>query len=1609
MAKLKLGDLYERLNNKAVNKRRKENEKYIGQKARAEQANRHKESTETNKRLASSSGSRKAVGLAKGFASGFSFVPIREDKNESFGDYRYKQYAPKAASELSASVNQDRARQQNLLNKFEDYKAANTVGNIGGAITGAMMTSGATRALAGKAMNTHAVRKLTDKSARLLARNVTEKAAEKSAARSALRKAMARAAQNSGLEVTNGNITRMAHNAVKGLSANVLQDMAYDTTFGAAKDISRYVEAGGNPLEDKGDFAKYMLQNAGTNLVYGAIGNAILPAARRLKRGKQYFKEVETPDVVPNRSGDYGTHMEKVPVPLRQTQQAEALKDADYMDYIKKNGINGKNVAKVAREEGRSILDVVTDNYTPAIKKQIAATKQAAKVLKQTADADSVVEGAQSTAKAANVQPSKELSANATKAPEYTPYMNEYAIGPKYNTPYIMDSESKLTDLLPGWNHMTADQYLKKYTVEGDAIEYAKKHNMTPSDARNWAKDRIAEMRGYRKLTDDELTAAKANIEPPRPEAMPKTLDETMKKTTAQGTPVNIPQSAKEAEQQAVSATKQATPATADAGMAKAVKDQINLNDIPEIRQHTVKTNVESKATKTITQFAKRHDKEIGKKLDDWFSDTESGKRFTETHPEAIDNATKYINEYGEDGTYAALKSHVDDMNAMTNEEIAASGELMIKWIDDAAEATRNGNTELAKQIQDKIDNLAAVTKVGLSNSGRGLEAGKMLQRATPEGRARTVYLTATQLKKRYGIDKLTPNVELVDMLKKARSEKDINEIEQAIAVDTWNQIPGSANEKFGAWRYLSMLMNPRTHIRNMAGNAAFTPIRGVRNTFEGVLQKAFSKKIQKLGGTQTKTIVNPLSKTYKNNLQGGLEQWDGRKAGFYANNTKLTLGLNRAEGSAPFKNSLASGLYKANSNLLNVEDEWCAAPAFQKSFANYLEANHIDYAHATKEQIDAASEVAYRDALEATYRTKNALAEELNKIRKSAYLSKEDIAKLDKELQTGAKIRKGAGIALDTMAPFTNTPANIMKTGAVDFNPAQMFRGVYHIVDAGKKSDAGELLDGIRQVSDGVTGTGLYMLGAWLAHKGIATASIDGDSEGYYKRDKGYQDYSFTIGNMKLKAADLLDLLSLGKIPKTEGKTNITMDWAMPAALPLFMGVEAYAAITDANKTLKAEAAESGNDPRMDEKVIRSLGNYVTRLPKMVDPVFQMSLLSSFSNVLDTSDAKKNGVSNEAQIALNLVDSRSGQYVPTALGQISRTAASGRHNTTSTRSGMPGWVGSFARRQVDKIPVVGGIVNPDKSDAFGNTVKGKSSAGDYVKSGLENFLSPANVRSIRETKVDKEVDRLIENGQATNKIIPQTAYKEDIQQKYGNKSFTINTHDLETFNRERGKYMQKKLSKLIESKRYQDSTDSDKAKLIKQMKDQANDVANEKLAKQKGLSTRDMLLEDSAYKEKEKKLVKLGLKKNNYAKVYKKYGDYRDEFKEKGTTKGKGMYITQILAGIEAKGGLRKLEQAKAAMNAGKENWTRAVNLYNKGIKAEELKKYALTDKQQDKLAYIKPNGEKSGIDKQKLYDYVNKKKLTQRQKWLMYEINRPDEGVIIIPRKSKGNPNPF
>ena len=1228
----------------------------------------------------------------------------------------------------------------------------------------------------------------------------------------------------------------------------------------------------------------------------------------------------------------------------------------------------------VRNENGRLVKhrmtenDVMRANYmkvegAPNIKNQRVAAKQAMR------NADETIEGTAS--RAGRIQ--------ARYIPTYD--INDLNLARKLQ-------ESKIK------------KFAKSDLGTDDFVEYGRKHNMEPMAVYNMEKDKLAEKLGARKLTEaerdtfrnapDELQAAavkqtgntadaakaarrsadNVEIEPQavRQSAPDVTANSRAARnaaeqaqpdnvTTPSGTPIDITDANGQTGRQAAE-TGAFTPDTSGAP------------DVTQGGRRSGEAASRSDAADTVAYMSGNTPKE-SKEINDYLNEIGADKTFHQSNADAIEEASRRIQDDGLDGAHGYLKQKYANNGEFNNVDIAEGMTAMNRYDDLERAYLDSGNEAMAKQVAKNRDEIAAVMSVELSETGKRLQAAKLFKKMSPSGRVNSVLMMKAKIARQTGAKNLRIDQDLLDMLYSARTVKDQQAVQDAISKQVWDQIPSTLTEKLSGWRYLSMLGNPKTHIRNITGNFVFVPTRGLKNMLGAGIERLDPRLSR---GQYTKAVLNPLSKNDNMLINKGIQEWDNVKDDFLNGSAKYELGLRRPENSRIFRNRLVQGASDINSNLLNAEDEVFAKYAYTHAYAQYLKANKIDLATASDEVLDAARKNAWDEALTATYRESNALADFINAGRKNANISFEDIGRAAGSERNALLLKKVGGTAVDAMIPFAKTPANIMKSG-ITYSPAGLLHGLGQIITA---RDAKSAIKAIDSLSKGMVGSGVFALGAYLAHKGLATASIEKDDQGYYDYDRGKQEYSITIGNNKLKAIDWFDTLN----SKDGHDENVSLDSIVPDAMSFFSGVEAYNAIFGAG----------GDDEDISDKATR-VGKFFTNMLKMSDPVLEMSMLSSLKNAFDTSKADSSGNSPLLQTGTNIVQSRLGQYVPTVLGQVTKSMEQNQRSSSSAQDGaLKSW-DSFMKQQMNKIPGLTKL-NPEKTDAFGNKKEHKETAVNYAQSLLKNMFSPVNIKQVRNTSVDKELQRLVNDGVAAENILPRTAYKGMMDKGFGDLNFKIGAHEVEKFNEYRGTAAMKNLKALFKTKAYKEASNEDKSKLIKNAYDKAIETAKKKFAGDQGVTGYEYdygTLSESAKTRYDNNLQKLreagsDMDKKAYMKIFKKaygYGSDRPDAWDNGK------YVAKTLLAVKLNGGNMTSEEAKITTGANDTTWNKVVNLYKRGYKASQALKYTLTEDEKERCSVQSSNGT-SRLDEKKLMLLINSMNISQEEKWARFEVNR-------------------
>ena len=677
------------------------------------------------------------------------------------------------------------------------------------------------------------------------------------------------------------------------------------------------------------------------------------------------------------------------------------------------------------------------------------------------------------------------------------------------------------------------------------------------------------------------------------------------------------------------------------------------------------------------------------------------------------------------------------------------------------------------------VENILADVGMMESEAGRTLQAMRIFNSQTPAGRVKSALKSVQKIEADRGV-KIKVNQKLLDDIMDAASDAEKLAANKAFAVDVWNQVPATLGEKLNAWRYLSMLGNPKTHIRNILGNAIFYPFRAFSDGIATGLEKALGKKISKLGGNKSKAWVGFVGND-RELRKLAKSEYKSHRTAMEAASSKYIESL-RPQEARLYKTEPLDGLRRANSAALEKEDQIFMGMSFESAFSQYCKANGKKASEVTGKFRDEAISYAQRRALESTYRDPNALASAINKLKRKTTISKLD--------STPIKFgKKAAEITMESVLPFTKTPANILKRG-VEYSPAGILGGAAKIATA---KDAETLMKGIEYFASGLTGTGVMIAGYWLGKSGIVNGGMgEYDKVKAYNQMLGDQDYSINIGDK-----------------------TFTIDWMAPMSMPFFVGVEV--------------AGAEGED--------RDMWETIEAMSTITDPLFEMSMLSGIDNVFDTAFSEGSPIVN---VGKNAIQNYVSQYVPTLSGQIARTITKDRKTTLSTaNSDLEKWANKGLDKLTNKVPGLTELNQP-YIDQWGRR-DSKQNASDYAWSAVENMLSPGYISERNETPVDKELKRLTtqldeEDAKGIVPAVSSSAYKV----KFEGKEYSMTESEFTKYKETVGQYRYNALHELFSTKEYKQASAADKRKMIMNVYEEGTELGKEKYLVGTGKTTKE-------------------------------------------------------------------------------------------------------------------------------------------------------------------------
>lgn len=640
---------------------------------------------------------------------------------------------------------------------------------------------------------------------------------------------------------------------------------------------------------------------------------------------------------------------------------------------------------------------------------------------------------------------------------------------------------------------------------------------------------------------------------------------------------------------------------------------------------------------------------------------------------DAVARAQAAMQEKGFDGAFEQYRQAVRS-NVATKDNTALGQQLLIK-------AMRDGNVAATSEL------LALYTR-NSTTAAQAMQAQSIFRKLSPEGQLLAVQKAVSDLNAKYGTDVKVDDVDVADFLN-AESDEARQEVTRRIVERAAQSVPGTFRAKYDTLRYLAMLGNPRTHIRNILGNTFFQAPVAVKNRVGAVVEAAASAVT---GGKveRTKSIfgANPFGKLAAECRADWANAKDflGQSSKYIEGQTSL---FNIEQEADAFSNGnlLGRGINKAadlNSRALEAEDTAAKKWIYTQSLAGYLKANGCkSISDADTALLNRARSYAAEEALRNTFNDKNAASDA--------------VSKLGGAIRSDNPFVKFGGYIVEGVMPFKRTPTNI-AVRAVEYSPIGAVLGAVETARGAKSGDMAQVSKGLDRVAAGVSGTALLAAGFLAAGAGYVTGGEDEDEKQQGFNDlTGHQSYAFEAKN----------------------GTSVTLDWLAPEAIPFFVGVELY---------------NQGIDGGV------SFDDMWDAVKNASAPMLEMSMLQGLNDTFENAAyAKNRGDSVLGSVVSSALTNYATQIFPTIGGQLERSYEGQRMTTYTDKNGnLPTDIQYTIGKVSQKIPGWDYQQMP-YIDAWGRTEE----SGDALVRSINNLFNPAYVSQVDVDSVEQELQRL--------------------------------------------------------------------------------------------------------------------------------------------------------------------------------------------------------------------------------------------------------------------------
>lgn len=745
----------------------------------------------------------------------------------------------------------------------------------------------------------------------------------------------------------------------------------------------------------------------------------------------------------------------------------------------------------------------------------------------------------------------------------------------------------------------------------------------------------------------------------------------------------------------------------------------------------------------------------------------------------------------------------------------------------DTAEAISAYNLAISEGDHKAAFELATAIADAAHDSAQMVQAMNLMNRLTPEGRLLTLRRLVDRMNDRATRQNRTPRQSTagsgdiegarVDYIDKvtgftlsdelatnylmAETDAERAAAWDAITTSIADQIPSTFMEKANFWRYTSMLTNPTTHIRNIMGNAIQLGARKIKNGIGTAIERAVIKDpSQRTKAVNVDKDLKAFAKvqyeTDQNAAMGSGKYSDATAAGI---EREIQSKRKMFKGEDVLSRSI-QWIGEKNSELLDREDVRFNKSAYVDSFAQALQAKGVTAAEAhagtRPADVEAARAYAIEEAQKATYRNTTALSEALSQFGR---------------YEGDNPVKRAGSFVADALFPFRKTPANILTTG-LDYSPVGIAKSVKEALWDVRRGNC-TAADAVDSLASGLTGTGIFALGAYLAAEGLLHVRAgDDDKEEAFEKSMGGQDYAIQIGDK-----------------------SYTLDWALPAAMPLFAGAA-------------TEKSHEKGGSTFDALVDSLLG--------MQDVVLETSMLSSLNDLISYWSYADNKV---GYLLDRAASSYAGQYIPAAGSKVASVFDDTvRKSYVEKGSGqVASDVNYFLQGAAKKVPGARNQLQP-MADMWGNEV----SNGSAPERVFQSFFSPGFLKAQDNSPATQEIRRL---AKATG---DSTVYPAAAEKSYTVKgeTRTLTGEEYTRYAKTMGQTRKELVEAAVKLPAYKSMSDSEKADYIQNVYKYARETARQQVDPKYEPS--DKWIENAKTSKRD-----IGVSTGEFLALYQKYG----------------------------------------------------------------------------------------------------------------------------------------